>query len=95
MKESQSVEFKESWRDEYSKILCAFANTNGGVLYVGMSDSNKPTTLKNIDYLLETLPNKIRNSLNIIPSIKTEKIRGIETIKIEISPSDVPISYRG
>jgi len=26
MIESQNVEFKESWKDEYLKTLCAFAN---------------------------------------------------------------------
>jgi len=32
--ESQTVEFKESWKDEYLKTVCAFANTDGGVLYI-------------------------------------------------------------
>ncbi|MDG6250511.1 helix-turn-helix domain-containing protein [Methanocalculus sp.] len=31
MIESQNIEFKESWKDEYLKTLCAFANTNGGI----------------------------------------------------------------
>jgi len=30
MKESQDIEFKEKWKDEYLKTLCAFANGNGG-----------------------------------------------------------------
>ncbi|MDK2946718.1 MAG: ATP-dependent helicase RecG [Geotoga sp.] len=95
MKESQTVEFKESWRDEYLKTLCAFANTNGGTLYIGLSDDGTPVGLKSINHLLETLPNKIRNNLNIIPSVEIENINGKEIIKIEISPSEVPISYRG
>lgn len=95
MKESQTVEFKESWRDEYLKTLCAFANTNGGILYIGLSDDGTPVGLKSINHLLETLPNKIRNNLNIIPSVEIENINGKEIIKIEISPSEVPISYRG
>ena len=33
--ESQNIEFKESWRDEYQKWVCGFANAQGGVLYVG------------------------------------------------------------
>ena len=78
MKESQTVEFKESWRDEYLKILCAFANTDGGVLYLGISDDGKAVGLKNVKHLLEILPNKIRNNLNIIPSVKVEKMDGKE-----------------
>ncbi len=95
MRENQRIEFKESWRDEYLKTLCAFANTDGGLMYIGMSDNGEPIGLKNTDYLLETLPNKIRSSLNILPSVKTEHIKGIEVIKIEIPPSEVPISYKG
>lgn len=30
MKESQHIEWKESWRDEYVKWLCGFANADGG-----------------------------------------------------------------
>ena len=30
--ESQNIEFKESWRDEYQKWICGFANAQGGVL---------------------------------------------------------------
>ncbi len=95
MRENQRVEFKESWRDEYLKTLCAFANTEGGLMYIGMSDKGEPIGLKNTDYLLETLPNKIRNSLNILASVKVEHIKGIEVIKIETPPSEVPISYKG
>ena len=29
--ENQNVEFKEQWRDEILKTVCAFANTGGGV----------------------------------------------------------------
>ncbi len=94
-KESQKIEFKLNWRDEYLKTLCAFANTDGGSIYIGMSDKGEPVGLENADYLLETLPNKIRNSLNFLPSVKVEHIKNTEIIKIEIPPSEVPISYNG
>ena len=29
MAESQNIEYKESWRDEYLKWLCGFANAQG------------------------------------------------------------------
>lgn len=38
-KESQSVEFKRIWKDEYIKWISAFANSEGGTLYVGCDDS--------------------------------------------------------
>ena len=33
MNESQNIEFKESWRDEYLKWICGFANAQGGMLH--------------------------------------------------------------
>lgn len=38
MAESQNIEWKESWRDEYLKWLCGFANAQGGKLYIGKKD---------------------------------------------------------
>ena len=34
--ESQNVEFKSSWRDEYLKVISAFANSDGGELRIGL-----------------------------------------------------------
>lgn len=39
--ESQHTEFKKAWQDEYLKWICAFANTDGGVLYVGVDDLDR------------------------------------------------------
>lgn len=40
-KEFQTVEFKQLRKDEYLKTICAFANSNGGILYIGVSDDGK------------------------------------------------------
>ena len=37
-KESQVVEYKRKWRDDFLKELCAFANSQGGTLYIGVED---------------------------------------------------------
>ena len=39
--ENQNIEFKQSWRDEYLKWICAFANTEGGTLYIGIKDNGE------------------------------------------------------
>lgn len=33
--ESQNIEYKESWRDEYLKWICGFANAQGGRIFIG------------------------------------------------------------
>lgn len=39
MLESQNIEYKESWRDEYLKWVCGFANAQGGTIYIGIDDA--------------------------------------------------------
>lgn len=34
-KEHQSIEWKESWQDEYLKWICGYANAYGGTIYIG------------------------------------------------------------
>jgi ATP-dependent DNA helicase RecG len=61
MKEHQRAEWKESWRDEFLKILCAFANAEGGVLVVGRNDRGEAVGVKNARKLLVDVPNKVRD----------------------------------
>ena len=35
MNEQQNIEFKSQWADNILKTVCAFANTNGGSIYIG------------------------------------------------------------
>lgn len=39
--ESQSVEFKVDFSPEVGKTLCAFANTNSGTVFLGISDEGR------------------------------------------------------
>ena len=43
MSEDQNIEWKSSWRDEYLKWVCGFANAQGGVLEIGKNDQGVPT----------------------------------------------------
>ena len=37
-REHRHVEWKESWRDDYLRWICGFANAEGGVLVIGRND---------------------------------------------------------
>lgn len=50
--ENQNIEFKESWRDEYIKWICGFANAKGGKIYIGVDDSGDLPENWTIDTLL-------------------------------------------
>ena len=57
MPENQSVEFKETWKDEYLKWICGFVNANGGSLFIGKNDAGEIIPLENDKRLLEDVPN--------------------------------------
>ena len=94
-KESQTVEYKQTWRNDCLKAVSAFANSDGGVLIVGLDDRGKPTGLKNAKKLLEDIPNTIRNKLGVIPSVELDVKNRKAIIKLSILPSSVPVSCIG
>lgn len=72
--ENQSTEWKWSWNDDFLKWLCGYANTDGGILYVGVNDDGYVVGLKDSRKLLESLPNKINDKLGIVASIKIHHV---------------------
>jgi ATP-dependent DNA helicase RecG len=93
--ESQHIEFKESWRDEYLKTLSAFANTAGGQLYVGIRDDGVVCGINNSSKLLEDLPNKIIQILGIRANVYEREKDDLKYIEIEVAKSLYPISFHG
>lgn len=93
--ETQNIEFKPTWRDECLKVICAFANADGGRLIIGVDDNGNLEGVRNSKKLLEDIPNKVRNKLGIIPSVEVERKKGKDIIHILVNPSSVPTSYNG
>ena len=79
--ESQQIEWKWSWQDEYLKWLCAYANTEGGTLYIGVNDDGYVVGIENSKKTLESLPNKISDKLGIIASINIYKVNGAINVR--------------
>jgi len=93
--ETQNIEFKPTWRDEYLKVICAFANADGGKLIIGVDDNGNLEGVRNSKKLLEDIPNKIRNKLGIIPSVEVQQKGGKDIIGISVNSASVPISCDG
>jgi ATP-dependent DNA helicase RecG len=93
--ETENMEFKEKWTDDSLKTICAFANTSGGELIIGISDEGEIVGVKDIEKLIRDLPNKIRDKLKITPSISVEEKEGRKILHIKIFPSTIPVSYEG
>ena len=93
MTESQNIEYKTAWRDEYLKWVCGFANANGGKLLIGVNDKGQVIGVEDNKRLMEDIPNKIVNYLGIIADVNLLDSKGKQYIEIIVSPASVPISY--
>lgn len=93
--ETQNVEYKVSWRDEYIKWICGFANAQGGILYIGVDDDGTVVGLNDVHKLLEDIPNKVRDKLGIVVRVNMIEKDGKPYIEIVTSPSSFPINYNG
>ena len=95
IEESQNIEHKESWRDEYLKWICGFANAQGGRVYIGVDDDRQVTGVEDSKRLMEDIPNKIRDVLGIIADVNLLKENAKEYIEIVVPPYSNPINYKG
>ena len=95
MAESQNIEYKESWRDEYLKWLCGFANAQGGTIYIGIDDAGNVVGVKDIKKLMEDIPNKIQSGLGIVADVNKHTKDGKDYLEIKVDSSSYPISYHG
>lgn len=95
MPESQNIEYKTKWRDEYLKWICGFANASGGTLFIGIDDNGEVTGINNHNELLEQLPNKFRDILGVFAEINLLQEKERFFLEIIVPRYDVPISVRG
>jgi ATP-dependent DNA helicase RecG len=95
MNENQNIEYKTSWRDEYLKWICGFANAFGGKIYIGLNDEGEAVGLPDAHKLMEDIPNKIVNFLGVVTDVNLLENRGNQYIEIIVNPSSVPISFKG
>lgn len=95
MAENQNIEWKESWRDEYLKWICGFANAQGGSLYIGKDDKGNIVGVDKAKKLTEDIPNKVKNILGIVVDVNLHNEDGKEFIEIVTIPHPYPVNYKG
>ena len=93
--ENQNIEYKESWRDEYLKWICGFANAHGGKMFVGIDDDDHVVGVENPKKLIEDIPNKVRDVMGILVEANSLENNGTVYVEILVEPYPYPISYRG
>ncbi len=86
MIEDKSTEFKRIFVDEIKKTVIAFANTNGGIIYIGIDDNGDIVGIDNVDDTILRVTNTMRDAIK--PDITMfmdcicEKINNKDVIKI-------------
>jgi ATP-dependent DNA helicase RecG len=93
--ESQNIEWKESWRDEYLKWICGFANAQGGRLIIGKSDTGTIVGVDNVQRLLVDIPNKVRDTMGIVVEVNRLEAEHKELLEIVVEAYPYPVSYKG
>lgn len=94
-KESQNIEWKESWHNDYFKWICGFANSKGGTLFIGKDDSGSIKHLNDARKLLESIPNQARDILGLMVDVNLHTEDGQDYLEIIVDPYPFPISVRG
>lgn len=77
-KENEKTELKRELNDSFEKEVCAFLNTLGGQILIGIEDDGEVCGIKNADKTALVITDKIKN--NISPSAM-----GLFTVEIKNS----------
>ena len=93
--ENTTVEFKEEINESIFKTISAFANKNGGIIYIGISDKKEIKGFEYTNSMLGDLTNKIVNLLGIHPQIDCIKVNKKDVLQIKVKKSTLPVSYKG
>jgi ATP-dependent DNA helicase RecG len=94
--ESETVEYKSSWHQDYLKSLAAFANTRGGTLRVGVRDDFTIVGWNGDARAQEDIVSRIVEILNVHPlRVEVEHHDGKPVLAITMIRAATPVSVRG
>lgn len=83
--ENERIEYKREYVDDIAKEVIAFANTDGGEIYVGVNDDGTPAPLSDVDDTYTRITNCVRNSVAPDVTIFTKYTLNDGIIKVDIS----------
>ena len=93
--ETQTVEYKQTWRDDFLKEICGFANARGGTLYIGINDKGDIIGIRQAKQLMEKLPNQCIMTMGIAPDVNLHEKQSKQYISLTVKPSEQAIAYKG
>lgn len=93
--EGTTVEFNESMGENVFKTVSAFSNTDGGILFCGISDKGDILGFDCSQKPVRIITNKILDKMGIHPNISCFEFDGKKVLRIDVEKSYNPISYNG
>ena len=75
--ETQTVEYKQIWRDDFLKEICGFANAQGGTLYIGIADNGEVAGVENLRNSLQVPGSKSGSSMTTTNSFIRTKCMAV------------------
>ncbi|MDD3545959.1 MAG: helix-turn-helix domain-containing protein [Kiritimatiellae bacterium] len=96
--ESDTMEFKESFKDDALETIGAFANTRGGVLLIGLNDQGHPVGVTVGKATLREITSRISacTEPRVVPDIRVETMQDRSVVVIEVPEYPIkPVSVRG
>ena len=89
MLEDKNTEFKREYVEDIKKTLVAFANTDGGNLYIGIDDAGNAVEINNIDGVMLQVANVIRDAIKpdlaMFCDITVETVQNKKVVKITVN----------
>lgn len=87
--ENQNVEFKQEYMDDIRKEAVAFANAEGGTIYVGIRRDGTAVGIDDPDSVMLRISNSLKDAIapDIMPfvSIRTIDMNGVTVVEITIA----------
>ena len=91
--ERQNVEWKRQWDDRFLRQICGFANSEGGVMKIGIEDDGTIVGVKDPKSDMKSITDTIANKLSIYPMVDVDENTHIITVTVQRSP--VPVDLDG
>ena len=93
--EGTTIEFKEVLNKAAFKTLSGFANTDGGVVVLGVTDRKEAIGITINDKFIQEIVNRVVHNLGIHPSVERRKVDRKTVVLIKVDRSTLPISFEG
>jgi len=95
-REDDHNEFKAKWTDKALEDIAAFSNTQGGVVWIGVTDNGEVVGCDTSQKEIDRITNKIRNKLGSVSfHVDVQNQDGKEFLQIEVKKGKEVIGYKG